>query len=79
MNFLMKNLYLSIANSSKFQIKKEKLETFICGTVISNLPQIPQILQYEGKSLTYELSCVNGDGPSSAKMVKFNRLQKSQL
>ena len=26
-----------------------------------------------------KLSRVNGDGPSSAKIVKFNRLPKSQL
>ena len=54
MNFLMKNVYYSIANGSKFQVRKEELTTFVCGTVILNLPQIHQISQNEGKSLTYE-------------------------
>ena len=53
MNLLMINVYFSIADSSKFQIKKQALKASVCGTVISNLPRIDQILQYEGKR-TYE-------------------------
>ena len=41
-------LYSNITDISKFQITKEALNTFVCGTVISNLSQIDQILHYEG-------------------------------
>ena len=71
MNFLMKNVYYGIANSSKFQVKKE-LITLVCGTVISNLPKIHQILQYEGKSLTYENLVLDTDTPQKLTIFTPN-------